>query len=154
MTTPEAAYRETLRASWSWWLLGGGFVVAVWWAFFVSTPAWATWLATGVAAVIVGAGLATYGGKLIVVDGETLRVGAAHLPRQFVGDVEAVEGEGVRRLIGVDADATAYVVYRAYISGAIKVQVVDPRDHTPYWVISTRHPEELAERLRAAPVQD
>lgn len=129
-------------------------MVAVWWAFFVSTPGWATWLATLIAAVIVAGGLAAYGSKLIVVDADQLRVGAAHLPRRFVGAVEAVEGEDVRRLLGVDADATAYIVYRAYITGAVKVEVADSRDRTPYWVISTRHPATLAERLRAEHVQD
>lgn len=154
MTPPEPDYRESLRVPLSWWLLGASFVVAVWWAFFVATPAWAIVAATLIAAGIVGAGLAAYGNKLIVLDAATLRVGAATLPREFVGDVEVVEGDAVRRLLGVEADATAYVVYRAYIKGAVKVGIADARDRTPYWVISTRHPAVLAERLRARDVQD
>jgi hypothetical protein len=153
MTAPPL-YRERLTVPLPWWLLGAGFVIAVWWAFFVATPAWTTWLSTLIAAAIVGGGLVAYGSKVISVDAAAFHVGAAHLPREFVGNVEAVEGEAVRRLLGVEADATAYVVYRAYVSGAVKVQVADARDRTPYWVISTRHPSALAESLRTTPVQD
>jgi hypothetical protein len=154
MTAPDSDYRETLWVPLTWWLLGAGFVIAVWWAFYVSTPVPVIWIATVVAAAIVGGGLTKYGSARVVVDGETLRAGLATLPRRYVGDVQPVEGEAVRRLLGVEADARAYVVYRAYVKGAVKVDVADERDRTPYWVISTRHPTALAERLRATHMQD
>ena len=76
------------------------------------------------------------------------------MPLAFVGKVETLGGEEVRRQLGVDADARAFLVYRAYIKTAVKVEVTDTRDPTPYWLISTRDPATLAERLRAASVQD
>lgn len=154
MTAAGSTYRETLQAPVSWWLLGAGFVFAVWWAFFVSTPQLAMVTATVVAAGVVGCGLAVYGGVDVVVDGQSLRAGSAHMPLAFVGEVETLEGEDLRRRLGVDADARAFLVYRAYIKTAVKVEVTDSRDPTPYWLISTRDPATLAEHLRAASVQD
>src|SRR6185436_4441406 len=88
MTDPAPEYSETLQAPLSWWLLGAGFVLAVWWAFFVSTPQLAMVTATVVTALIVGGGLALYGGVDVIVAGGQLRAGTAHLPLEFVGDVQ------------------------------------------------------------------
>jgi len=41
-------------------------------------------------------------------------------------------------------------VQRPWIGGAVQVLLDDPADPTPYWVVSTRHPVELAEALLAA----
>jgi hypothetical protein len=32
----------------------------------------------------------------------------------------------------------------------VRVTVTDPQDPTPYWLVSTRHPEKLVEALQAA----
>jgi hypothetical protein len=42
------------------------------------------------------------------------------------------------------------MLLRAYIPTALRVEVTDPEDPTPYLYLSTREPERLAEALRAA----
>lgn len=154
MARSAADYHETLQVPPSWWLLGAGFVLAVWWAFFVSTPQIVMVTATVITIILVGAGLVLYGGVDVIVDGRTLRAGTAHLPLEFVGTVEELDSDAVRCQMGVDADARAFTLYRAYIATAVKVEVTDPRDPTPYWLISSRDPGTLAERLRVVDVQD
>jgi hypothetical protein len=154
MSAPGSDYHETLQAPPSWWALGGCFVLAVWWAFFVSTPQLVMVTATVIAILVVGGGLAMYGGVDVIVDGRTLRAGAAHLPLAYVGTVEQLDADQVRRQMGVDADARAFVLYRAYVPTAVKVEVNDDRDPTPYWLISTRDPATLAAHLGGASVQD
>lgn len=154
MAEPSTRYAERLTVPWSWWALGAAFTVAVWWSFYVATPASTTWMATAVAVVLVGLGLTRYGWVRVSVDERTLWAGRAHLPRDLVGTVEILDPDGVRRVMGVDADARAFVVFRAYCRGAVKVEVADPRDPTPYWVISTRHPDRLSRALAGTPVQD
>jgi hypothetical protein len=48
---------------------------------------------------------------------------------------------------GVDADARAFLLLRPYLKRSLKVQVLDPADPTPYWLLSTRRPAKLAEAL-------
>jgi hypothetical protein len=35
------------------------------------------------------------------------------------------------------------------VRGGVRVDVADPDDPTPYWLVSSRHPDKLAEALRA-----
>ena len=153
MTTPPD-YRETLHVPVSWWLIGLGLVVAVWWAFFVATPWFVAIAAAVLAALIVGTVLGRYGAVRVAVDGHGLRAGRATLAWPYVGAVETLDDAGVRRVAGVEADARAYLVLRGYCGAAVRVRVDDERDPTPYWLVSTRHPAELAARLTAPRVQD
>jgi hypothetical protein len=110
--------------------------------------------ATVIAIIVVGGGLVMYGGVDVMVDGRALRAGTAHLPLEYVGRVEQLDADQVRRQMGVEADARAFVMYRAYIPTAVKVEVDDDRDPTPYWLISTRDPAALAAHLGSTSVQD
>ncbi len=55
---------------------------------------------------------------------------------------------------GVDADARAFLVTRPYLKRSVLVPVLDPDDRTPYWLISTRHPDRLAAALGAGHASD
>jgi hypothetical protein len=140
-------YQETLWAPLSWWFVAAVGVVAVWWCFFVATPAPVAWAAGAVAAVAAVGGLVRYSGARVSTDGTGLHAGRAVLPWPCVGAVEVLDADGTRGLIGVDADARAYLLVRTYCRGAVKVAVDDDRDPTPYWVVSTRHADELALHL-------
>ncbi|MGI8578766.1 MAG: DUF3093 domain-containing protein [Nocardioidaceae bacterium] len=154
MSDAHTDYRETLRVPLSWWLLGAGFIIAVWWAFYVATP-WPVSVIAGVAAaVVVVPTMLRYGGVRLNVGPQHFRVGVATLPLQYVGEVEALDKQATRRMLGAEADARAYLVVRAYCSGAVKVSVEDAADPAPYWLVSTRRPEQLAQALSRRRVQD
>ncbi|MBC6449440.1 DUF3093 domain-containing protein [Actinokineospora sp. HBU206404] len=87
--------------------------------------------------------------KVAVEDGELL-VGDAHLPLEFVGEVEVFEAKDKRRVLGPHLDPAAFMLHRGWVGPLLRVQVTDPADPTPYWVFSTRKPAELAAILRAA----
>ncbi len=147
-------YEETLVVPTSWWLMGSGLVASVAWAFYVATPLLVTSVAAAVAAVIVFAGLARYGAARVATDPDGFSAGRALLPYRYAGRVEALDETATRRVLGVDADARAYLLVRAYCRGAVKVTVEDRADPTPYWLVSTRRPAELAASLAARTVQD
>ena len=154
MTTPRAHYREVLRVPASWWLLGTAFAVSVWWAFFVATT-WVVALAAGIAAAtIVATALWRYGSVCVVVEDEGLRVGRARLPHRYIGEVAPLDEAASRAAAGVDADARAFLVLRSYCRTAVRVRVDDAVDPTPYWLVSTRRPDELSRCLAARTVQD
>lgn len=77
-----------------------------------------------------------------------LRVGQAHLPVSFMGRVDTVVGEAKREALGPQLDPEAFVVHRPWVGPVVRIEVLDPDDPTPYWVVSTRHPERLIAALR------
>ena len=88
-------------------------------------------------------------GRIRVADG-VLHVPGARIPLDRLGGVQALDREGTRRVRGPLADPLAHVVSRPWLSTAVRVQIEDPEDDTPYWLIGTRRPEALAQVLRSA----
>jgi hypothetical protein len=146
-------YAETLTPPPSWWAMGAGVVVAVFWCFVVATPLLAAVIAAAVATVVVG-WLLVRSAVRVAVTADGLRAGAATLPMQYVGEVEVLDADRTRRLLGVEADARAHLVVRSYCRTAVRMEVDDPRDPTPYWVISSRRPDQLALHLRPRSMRD
>jgi Protein of unknown function (DUF3093) len=145
----DAAYEERLVAPPTWWLVGLGLVVSVWWVFVLATPAWTAWLAAVVALGLVVGLVGRYGSARLAVTGGQLRAGRAHIPLSLCGRVEALNAEQTRRAGGAGADARAYLLLRPYIPTAVRVAIDDPNDPVPYWLLSTRRPERLAAAVEA-----
>lgn len=91
--------------------------------------------------------------RVAVQDGE-LRVDDAHLPARYIAAVATLTAEDKRMLLGPHADPLAFVVQRPWVGTAVQVVLNDPADPTPYWVVSTRHPDRLARTLLAARAAD
>jgi hypothetical protein len=78
-----------------------------------------------------------------------LRVGKAHIERKFIGAVSAYSGTYAIAARGTELDARAWIFFRGWINPVVRVDITDPSDPTPYWLISSRRPEELVAALRA-----
>ena len=122
-------------------------VASLWLAVVVAVPGPAAWAITAVAMALLALGLVSFGSARISVRDGVLRAGRAHIAAAHVGAVTALDAEETRRTAGRDADARAYLLLRPYLKRAVRVQINDPRDPTPYWLVSTRHPDELARVL-------
>ncbi|MGI8534991.1 MAG: DUF3093 domain-containing protein [Mycobacteriales bacterium] len=85
-------------------------------------------------------------GRVRVCDG-VLSVPGARLPLDRIGGVRPLEREGTRRLRGPLAESRVYVATRPWLAQSVRVQIEDPEDDTPYWLVGTRHPQELAAAL-------
>lgn len=81
-----------------------------------------------------------------VHDGE-LWVGQAHLPLEFVGEVQIVPPAAKRKVLGPAFDPAAFALTRSWIGPMVWVEVTDENDPTPYWLISSRKPEKLVTAL-------
>jgi hypothetical protein len=84
---------------------------------------------------------------VIEVTESELVAGKARLPLQLVGSVESFEREEARLERGQRLDARAWLLIRGWVDPVVRVEVLDERDPTPYWLLSTRRPRELAEAL-------
>ncbi len=103
-----------------------------------------------VAAVLAIVGVVALSRITVTVDRTHLHVDDAHLPLQVIGAVTVVDAAARRDLLGQDADPVAFVILRPWITGGVRIDVADPQDPTPYWFVSSRHPERLAAALLSA----
>jgi hypothetical protein len=147
-TTP--AYDERLGVPLRWWALATMFLVSVLLAFLVALPAGLAFGAVGLMVVAVAAIFLGYGAAHVSIVDQELVAGSARIPVAFLARPTALDSDATRRVLGTEADARAYLVIRPYLKRAVKVDVVDPADPTPYWLVSTRHPGQLAAALDKA----
>jgi hypothetical protein len=146
-TSDPVTYRERLGVPFRWWVQGAMLVATLWLALVVAVPGTVAWPVTGGALLVMAACFLAYGNARVeVADGE-LRAGRAHIAGTHLGAVEALDPEQTRRVAGAEADARAYLVLRPYLRRAVRVAITDPADPTPYWLVCTRHPDELAAAL-------
>ncbi len=143
-------YRERLSVPLRWWVQGTMLVASLWLAVVVAVPEPWAWVVTGIAVALMTALLVGYGSPVISVSDGELRAGRARIGLRHLGAAEALDPEAARRAAGVEADARAYLLLRPYRKRAVRVAVADPADPTPYWLLSTRRPDDLVAALRAA----
>ena len=141
-------YAERLTVPLRWWVQGTMLVASLWLAVLAATPEVVAWSVTAVAVAIMVALLVGYGRARVAVEDGTLRAGRAHIGLEHVGEVTALDAEGGRRLAGVDADARAYLLLRPYLKRGVRVDITDPADPAPYWLVSCRRPEAVVTAVR------
>ncbi|BFO16007.1 hypothetical protein SHKM778_23950 [Streptomyces sp. KM77-8] len=95
-------------------------------------------LACGTAAAAVMA--SAYGSVRIRVVGGHLIAGEAKIPVSALGEPEILDEEEARAWRTHKADPRCFMLLRAYIPGALRVDITDPEDPTPYVFLSTRTP--------------
>lgn len=85
----------------------------------------------------------------IEVTDTEFRAGKAHLPRTLVGEATAYTGAEATTQRGPVLDARAWTLFRGYVRGVVRVEVADPADPTPYWLVSARNPQAIVDALRS-----
>ena len=116
----------------------------------IGFPGLPAWVPFAVLLPLTAAGLLRAGRIRVAVTGDEFQVDDARLPVSVISDVVALDTAGKREALGVGAHPLAFVIQRPWIGPAVQVLLADPADPTPYWVISTRRPVELATALLAA----
>lgn len=84
-----------------------------------------------------------------IADGQ-FTAGRASIPVRQLGRTRLIGETELKRAIGVDLDARAFLMIRGTVKQAIKIENVDPHDPAPYWVVSSRRPADLDASLKAA----
>ena len=106
-----------------------------------------TGIITGVIIAVVLTVLLLLNTPTIRVTADTLQVGKAEIERRYVGSVAGFRADDATYQRGRGLNATAFMCLRGWISPVVTIQITDPADRTPYWITSTRHPEELVQAL-------
>ena len=117
-------------------------VIAIWAAFDNSVT-----LIAFIAATIAIIYIAFAMRSTITFDGKELRIDRAHIDIKYLGEATILDAPAMRLLRTRDADPAAYLAIRFWIPKGVKIAVVDPRDPTPYWLITSKRGEEIAALL-------
>ncbi|MBZ4018851.1 DUF3093 domain-containing protein [Streptomyces purpurogeneiscleroticus] len=142
------SYEERLTAPRSWWVIAVAVGVA---CALMLLPLGTLPMLGG---LVGGAALAavlvsSYGSARIRVVAGSLIAGDAKIPAAALGEVQVLDAAEARAWRTYKADTRAFMLMRSYIPTAVRVEVADPADPTPYVYLSTRHPEELSAALAA-----
>lgn len=141
-------YDERLTVPRSWWFMaiGGGVGLAL--VFFPFG------LLAMLGGLVVGGALSmmmvsSYGSARIRVVAGSLVAGKARIPLEALGEAVVLDREEAVAWRSYKADPRAFMLLRSYVPTAVKVEVTDPADPTPYVYLSTRSPQQLADTLGA-----
>lgn len=142
------AYREMLYTPWWWYPISAGVACLLAAEFHIAGLHLTDWIPFGTL-VPLSLLLVWWLGhhRLEVADGE-LRVRGAHLPLQYVSGVVALDARTLRLVVGREGDPAAFVSIRPWIGPGVQLWLDDEDDPAPYWVVSTRHPQQLVAVLR------
>jgi len=156
VSTQTVRYRERLRVPWWWWPIGVGLSSVL--ALEVNMgirniPDWLPYAA--LAAVAVGVLLWLSRVEIRVVDTGAgaeseieLWAGQAHLPASVVSRSAVVPRSAKSAALGRQLDPAAFVLHRNWVGPMVLVVLDDPDDPTPYWMVSSRHPDRVLSALK------
>jgi len=85
----------------------------------------------------------------VAVDSENLLAGDARISRRYIKSAVTLSREELRLKLGPEADPAAYLATRFWIYTGVQVIIEDPRDRTPYWIVSSKKARSLATALNA-----
>ena len=80
----------------------------------------------------------------ISVDAKELRVGRAHIEREYLDHAVPLSIDQMRLIRGREADPAAYLALRFWQPRGVRIGLRDARDATPYWLVSSKKANDLA----------
>ena len=83
----------------------------------------------------------------ITFDGHILRIDQANIEVQYLANVRVLDKSEMRLLRTRDADPAAYLAIKFWEPQGVRIDLNDPRDKTPYWLITSKRGEEIAALL-------
>jgi hypothetical protein len=107
-------------------------------------------LITFVLALAVEAGLMISSTPRLAVGPELFVAGGARIPPSLLGPAQALDADAMTRATRTELDARAFLCIRGWLKQGVRVQLDDPEDPTPYWLVSSRRPAELVAALESA----
>nr|WP_297423181.1 DUF3093 domain-containing protein [uncultured Actinotalea sp.] len=156
MTAPDArngtgtsvGYLERLLPGPLGWAFVAGFALFVLVALLPVAPPVAALVAA--VTLVAGAVAVAATSALVVVRDGHLRAGRARIPVELLGSGRVLDRVEARAVLGPGSDARLFACYRSWLPGAVLLEVVDPQDPTPAWLVSSRSPGRLLAAVEAA----
>lgn len=147
-TPSEGTHDERLRVPAWWWLLGVALIALLGYEVQLALhQSSLSWIAYAVLTPLVFWGLWSMGRTRVrVADGE-LWAHNAHLPIEVIDRAAVIPAAAKSAALGRQLDPAAFLVHKFWVKTMVLLVLDDPDDPTPYWLVSTRHPEKLVAAL-------
>ncbi|WP_423917203.1 DUF3093 domain-containing protein [Frigoribacterium sp. 2-23] len=84
---------------------------------------------------------------VLTIDAEGFAAGRARLYPHEIGEAVAFTGSAATAERGPRLDARAWTLFRGWVKPVVKVSLTDESDPAPYWLVSTRKPDEVVRGL-------
>lgn len=142
-------FAERLKVPWSWWAIAfvgvavGGAEVFAGFDWHVAAVVYAV---LGIPTLALLIGLSR---TLITVDANGVHAGGKTLPLDEVTAARALDAQETRHILGPGGHPSGHVAGRGYVKTAVLIRPADAAT-TPYWLVTTRRPEELVRVLERA----
>jgi hypothetical protein len=88
------------------------------------------------------------GSVRVRVTGGELVAGDERVALEHVGRTQIVPKKQKQQALGPELDPMAHVLHRSWIGPVVRIETTDPTSPVPYWVVSTRHPDQLVAALK------
>jgi hypothetical protein len=118
-------------------------LVIAFWAAFDNRTAFVTFFMATVAIIYIAIAMRS----TITIDGQELRIDQAHIEIKYLGGVEKLTSSQMRLLRTRDADPAAFLAIKFWLSTGVKITISDPRDPTPYWLVTSKRGQEISALL-------
>ncbi|MGH3250289.1 MAG: DUF3093 domain-containing protein [Trebonia sp.] len=147
---PQAQYRERLLVPVSYWLLAVPVVLVLGAEAYFFVDGFIPPMVIGILAVIVAAFLINWSSATIEVTGAVLRVGRDTLALSEADEVIPLDERQATAMRGPRLDPAAHILLRPYVKRAVYIGLAASGGGVPYWLVATRHPDELAAAIECA----
>lgn len=138
------SYREQLRVPVSYWLLSVPVIALLGAELFAGFSVAVAIIVYALFVVVIGGFLLAWSAARIEVSASTLRAGGDSLPLSAISEVLVLDEKQAALLRGPRADPAAHLLLRPYLKLAVCLTLADSPGGVPYWLLATRHPDELA----------
>jgi Protein of unknown function (DUF3093) len=95
-------------------------------------------------------GLLLLASPVVTVTDREFVAGKARVPLEVVSTATGFTGLEASGERGQRLDARAWLMIRGWVDPVVRVELNDPSDPVPYWLVSTRRPDELVAAITAA----
>jgi hypothetical protein len=143
----RATYVEAANWSLSVWLFWALMNLAISFALWAAYDGQVAWGAAIICALATVAISRTSRLK-ISINGELLKVGVAQLALSEIEQVRICDSALMASLRTRQADRRAYLALRFWVKSGVQIFLADPKDPTPYWLVSSKKPTLLASALQ------
>jgi len=91
--------------------------------------------------------LGLFAAPTLKLTSEELSIGKVQIPTKYIKNVTAIEKSAQQSEKGPKLHPAAYIRFQVGVQGLLKIELNDPSDPTPYWLISSRNPELVAKNF-------
>jgi len=140
-------YTERWRPPAWWWLLGLGLSVGAAAELHAGADGWRAVLPYLLLPPLALGALLHLTRQEVRVENGQLHVPGARAPLSAFGPPQVLDKKALQQWRGPRAHRDAWVRVRPWFRGAVLLPMTDPDDDTPYWLIGSRRPEQLAAAL-------